>query len=99
MNVKMFVQCHGCGFTECLDLGAGGFDEQEKELNRVIDKGWRFASAWDDFVCPTCAQAGGSTDKLYALVSRKPKLCGALMSYVELRDRAERHKAQIGTMG
>lgn len=97
--MKMFVQCHGCGFTECLDLGKGSFDEQEKELNRVIDKGWRFASAWDNFVCPECAQARGSTDKLYALVSGKPKLCGTLVSYIELRDRAERHKALTGTMG
>ena len=99
MNVKMFVQCHGCGFTECLDLGSGSFDEQETELNRVIDKGWRFASAWDSFICPACAKAGGSTDKLYALVAGKPRICGELVSYVELRDRAEQHKAVADMLG
>lgn len=93
--MKMLVQCHGCGYTECLDLGAGDFDTQEKELNRVLDKGWRFASAWDSFVCPRCVNAGGSTDKLYELVAGKPWLCGKLVSYVELRDRAERHKAMM----
>lgn len=70
--MKMFVQCNGCGFTECLDLGKGSFDEQEKELNRVIDKGWRFASAWDNFVCPECAQAMGHLEMIAVKIPRKP---------------------------
>lgn len=88
--MKMFLQCHGCGFTECLDLGNGSFDEQEKELNRVIDKGWRFASAWDGFVCPTCSVSGGTTDQLFALVAGSPRICSGIITYVELRERAER---------
>ena len=98
MAKGMFVQCHGCGFTGFVNL-EGGFDAREKAINQMIDKGWRFASAWDNFVCPECAKAGGSTDKLYALVAGKPKLCGALVSYVELRDRAERHKAVADMLG
>lgn len=50
--MKMLLQCHGCGFTECLDLGDGDFYTQEKELNRIIDNGWRFASAWTCFGRP-----------------------------------------------
>ena len=69
----MFIQCHGCGFTEHLNLN-GDFDAREKELNRMIDKGWRFANAWDDFVCPRCAAAKGSTDKLFSLVAGNPRI-------------------------
>lgn len=98
MAKGMFVQCHGCGFTGFVNL-EGGFDAREKAINQMIDKGWRFASAWDNFVCPECAQAGGSTDKLFALVAGKPRICGTLVSYVELRDRAEQHKAIIETLG
>lgn len=57
--MKMLLQCHGCGFTECLDFGDGAFDAREKELNRIIDNGWRFVSAWDDFCCPTCSGRRG----------------------------------------
>lgn len=92
MAKGMFVQCHGCGFTGFVNL-EGGFDAREKAINQMIDEGWRFASAWDNFVCPECAQAGGSTDKLFALVAGTPRICGKLVSYVELRDRAEQHKA------
>lgn len=92
MSKWMFIQCHGCGFTEFVNL-EGGFDAREKAINRMLDEGWRFASAWDDFVCPECAQAGGSTDKLFALVAGKPRICGPLVSYVELRDRAEQQLA------
>jgi rubredoxin len=89
MNKGMFVQCHGCGFTEHISLD-GDFNAREKELNRMIDEGWRFASAWDNFVCPKCAAAKGSTDKLFSLIAGKPRLCDGLINYVELRWRADR---------
>lgn len=98
MAKGMFVQCHGCGFTGFVNL-EGGFDAREKAINQMIDKGWRFASAWDNFVCPRCAQAGGSTDKLFALVAGKPRICGTLVSYVELRDRSERFMHEMRTLG
>lgn len=97
--MKMLIQCHGCGFTECLDLGDGDFDAREKELNRMIDKGWRFASAWDDFCCPTCSGSGGTKDKLFAFVAGSPRLCGGIISYVELRERAERFVLEMRTLG
>lgn len=97
--MKMFLQCHGCGFTECLDLGENDFDAQEKELNRVLDMGWRFASPWDGFVCPSCALAGGSSDSFFALAAGKPKIWGKLASYVELRDQAERLSHEMQTLG
>lgn len=98
MAKGMFAQCHGCGFTGFVNL-EGAFDAREKAINQMIDEGWRFASAWDDFVCPRCAQAGGSTDKLFALVAGKPRICGTLVSYVELRDRAERFMHEMRTLG
>lgn len=97
--MKMFIQCHGCGFTECLDLGDGDFDTQEKELNRVIDKGWRFASAWDGFCCPACSGSRGTKDQLFALVAGSPRLCSGIITYVELRERAERFVHELRTLG
>ena len=95
--MKMFLQCHGCGFTECLDLDEGHFDAREKELNRVIEKGWRFASAWDGFVCPTCSGSGGTTDQLFALVAGSPRICSGISTYVELRERAEKFENEWRT--
>lgn len=97
--MKMLLQCHGCGFTECLDLGDGDFDTREKELNRIIDNGWRFASAWDGFCCPACSGSGGTKDQLFALVAGSPHLCRGIISYVELRDRAERFVHEIRALG
>lgn len=97
--MKMFLQCHGCGFIECLDLGEDDFDSQEKELNRVLDMGWRFASPWDGFVCPSCALVGGSSDNLFMLMAEKPKIWNKLASYVELRDQAERLNRELKTLG
>lgn len=97
--MKMFLQCHGCGFTECLDLGEDDFDAQEKELNRIIDNGWRFASAWDGFCCPTCSGSRGTKDELFALVAGSPRLCGDIISYVALRERAERFVLEMRTSG
>ena len=96
--MKMFVQCPGCGFTRVINL-EGDFDAQEQQFRETLLEGWRFASAWDNFVCPRCAQAGGSTDKLFALVAGTPRICGTLVSYVELRDRAERFMHEMRTLG
>lgn len=97
--MKMLLQCHGCGLTECLDLGDGDFDAREKELNRIIDNGWLFASAWDGFCCPTCSGRRGTTDPLFALVAESPRLCSGIISYVELRERAERFVHDLRTLG
>lgn len=88
MSKGMFVQCHGCGLTGFVNL-EGGFDAREKELNRMIDEGWRLASAWNDFCCPACVKAGGSTDALFKQFACKPKICDSLFTYIELRDRAD----------
>lgn len=97
--MKMLLQCHGCGFTECLDLGDGDFYTQEKELNRIIDNGWRFASAWDGFCCPACSGSRGTKDKLFAFVAGSPRLFSGDISYVELRERAERFVHEVQTLG
>ena len=88
MNKVMFVQCGGCGFTGALDLN-GDFDAREKDLNRMIDEGWRYAAGWREFVCPACVKAKGSTDPFYRMAVGKPRIMDKLWTYVELRDRAE----------
>ena len=89
MSKGMFVQCNGCGYTGFLNL-EGEFDDREKEMNRMLDEGWRYSSSHNEFLCPDCVRAGGSTDALYMLFTGKPKINDKLTSYVELRDRAER---------
>lgn len=89
MSKGMFVRCHGCGHTGFLNL-EGDFDDREKELCRLIDEGWRFAISWNEFICPECVKAGGSTDALFKMLVEKPRICEKITSYVELRDRGER---------
>ena len=98
MNKGMFIQCGGCGYTRhiCLD---GDFDAREQQLNETLLDGWRFASNIDSFVCPKCVKAGGSTDELYKLVVGKPRICGTLISYVELRTRADEQLAVFRDLG
>ena len=98
MAKGMFVQCHGCGFTGFINL-EGDFNSREKELNRMLEEGWRYALSWHEFICPRCAQAGGSTDDLYMRVVGKPRICDGLYSYVELRDRADRQLAAFRYLG
>lgn len=98
MSKGIIIQCHGCGFSRFINL-EGDFDAREQQFNETLLDGWRFSSAWDNFVCPRCAQAGGSTDKLFALVAGKPRICGTLVSYVELRDRADRFMHEMRTLG
>lgn len=88
----MFVQCHGCGFTGFVNL-EGGFDHREKAINQMIDEGWRFAGAWDDFICPACVKAGGSTDALFKQFACKPRIYDELFTYVELRDSVDHQLA------
>lgn len=97
MSKGMFVQCHGCGFTGFVKL-EGGFDAREKDLNRMIDEGWRYAAAWKNFICPSCVKAGGSTDALFKQFACKPKICDSLFTYIELRDRADRQLAAFKTV-
>ena len=92
MAKGMFVQCHGCGFTGFVNL-EGGFDAREKAINQMIDEGWRFAGAWDDFICPACVKAGGSTDALFKQLACKPRIYNKLITYVELRDSVDRQLA------
>lgn len=88
----MFVQCHGCGFTGFVDL-KGGFDAREKAINQMIDEGWRFAGAWDAFICPACVKAGGSTDALFKQFACKPRILDKLSTYIELRDSVDQQLA------
>ena len=53
MGKGMFIQCHGCGYTEHVSL-EGNFDAREKELQRMLDEGWRWAVNWQGFLCPKC---------------------------------------------
>ena len=92
MAKGMFVQCHGCGFAGSVNL-EGGFDAREMAINRMIDEGWRFAGAWDAFVCPACVKAGGSTDALFKRFACKPRIYDKLFTYVELRDRVDQQLA------
>ena len=92
MNKGMFVQCYGCGYTGHISLN-GSFDDREKELNRILDEGWRFAFNWKGFICPACARAGGSTDALYKITQPKPRILDKLFTYIELREQADEQLA------
>jgi hypothetical protein len=88
MSKGIIIQCHGCGFSRFINL-EGDFDAREQQIEETLLDGWRFASAWENFICPKCVRAGGSTDALYKMVAGNPHVCGTLISYVELRTRAD----------
>ena len=98
MNKGMFISCGGCGYTRhiCLD---GDFYAREQQLNETLLAGWRYTTTWDGFACPKCARAIGATDELYKLVVGKPRICGTLISYVELRTRADEQLAAFRALG
>lgn len=98
MNKGIFIQCGGCGFTRhiCLD---GDFDAREQQLNETLLAGWRYTTTWGGFVCPKCVRAGGTTDALYKMAVGKPRIAGTLISYVELRTRADEQLAAFRALG
>lgn len=98
MSKGLFVQCHGCGFIGFIDL-EGGFDARERQINRMIDEGWRLAAAWGNFVCPTCVRAGGTPYALFRQLVPQPRIANRLHTYVELRDRADNQLAAFEACG
>lgn len=98
MGKGMFIQCHGCGYTEHVSL-EGNFDAREKELQRMLDEGWRWAVNWQGFLCPKCFRGDPCGDALYRAYAGKPKLGDLFVTYLELRERADEQIEMLRSLG
>lgn len=83
----MIIQCGACGKLRNLPHD-GTPEEIEQTIADTIEEGWRYASSYDGYICPSCR--AHNPDKLYEMYVGKPKASSKSNSYkILLRQMAQ----------
>ena len=83
----LFIQCQMCGYTHHISFEKP-VEEIGQSIRETISDGWRYASNFDDFICPKCVK--DQQDKLFLAFVGKPKIESREGSYLRLVGRVAR---------